>query len=92
MFVILLPQIPLGYFPGLGVDLVLLAVLRRAPFGGVFSQRGIGHHHIRPGPAFFHQRHMVAPNVAHDEVVLHALVLARRKVRLITIGAGKLPE
>nr|WP_300909291.1 hypothetical protein [uncultured Desulfovibrio sp.] len=88
---ILLADIALVYFPVFEVN--ALAVFGGDPalaLSGI--QRGIRHHHIRPGAALLHQRHMVAPDVAHDEVVFHALVLAGRKVRLITIGAGKLPE
>ena len=35
---------------------------------------------------------MIAPDVAHDEIVGDALVLARREVRVVAVGAGKLAE
>ena len=87
------PQIPLEHFTGLGLDLVLFAVLRRAPFLGIFApQRRIGHHHVRPGAALFHQRDVIAPDVAHDEVVRHAFMLAGREVGIVAVCAGKLAE
>ena len=52
----------------------------------------VRHHHIRPGPAFLHQRHVIAADVPHHEVIGRTLVLAGGKVRGVAISAGQLPK
>ena len=51
----------------------------------------VRHGHRGAGAAGFHQGQMIAPDVAHDDVVGLPVPDARRRVRVIEIGKRKLP-